>query len=69
MTWQMEGAELPCETAECNHGVVFDEAAYKANPRINVRQRWPRLYGPCPKGCGFNGIAYASFLHYLAGNW
>lgn len=34
-----------------------------------IRRKWPRLMGPCPKGCGFNGIAYASFAHYVAGDW
>jgi len=71
MTWQMEGAEIPRDQAECDHGVVFDEAAWKAEQPTpwTVRERWPRLFGPCPKGCGFNGIAYASFGHYIAGDW
>jgi len=34
-----------------------------------VRRRWPRLNGACPKGCGFVGIAYASQEHYRAGDW
>jgi len=34
-----------------------------------IRKRFPRLCGPCPKGCGFNGIAYASFEHYTYGDW
>ena len=34
-----------------------------------IRKRWPRLHGPCPKGCGFNGIAYASHAHYIYGDW
>lgn len=34
-----------------------------------VRQRWPRLWGKCPKGCGFDGIAYASQLHFVMGDW
>lgn len=34
-----------------------------------VRMRFPRLFGRCPKGCGFEGISYASMLHYLMGNW
>lgn len=36
---------------------------------FDVRKRWPRLHGACPKGCGFNGIAYASMAHYLYGDW
>lgn len=40
------------------------------NPaRHEVRRRWPRLFGACPKGCGFNGIAYASREHLIAGDW
>ena len=34
-----------------------------------VQKRWPRGWGPCPKGCGYDGIAYASFLHYVSGDW
>lgn len=71
-----EGADrlvlkLP-EYQGCDHGVVFDEAEYRKTPGITpaeVAKRWPRGWGPCPKGCGFNGIAYASYLHYIAGDW
>lgn len=35
----------------------------------DVRKRWPRLFGKCPKGCGFDGIGYASFGHYIYGDW
>lgn len=34
-----------------------------------VRKRFPRLEGICPKGCGFKGIAYASYAHYIYGDW
>lgn len=34
-----------------------------------IRRRWPRLYGLCPKGCGYNGIYYASHEHYVMGDW
>ncbi len=34
-----------------------------------VRKRWPRLMGNCPKGCGYHGIYYASYEHYIAGDW
>ena len=55
---------------QCDHGVVFDEQAYLAGMHEHeVRKRWPRLDGHCPKGCGFHGIAYASGLHYTAGDW
>ena len=34
-----------------------------------IRKLWPRLDGPCPKGCGYCGISYASEAHYLMGDW
>jgi hypothetical protein len=40
------------------------------NPSVReVRKRWPRLHGLCPKGCGYNGIYYASWEHYTSGDW
>lgn len=54
---------------ECDHGVTFDEAAAAGLDAYEVRRRWPRLQGKCPKGCGFVGIAYASMLHYISGDW
>lgn len=58
--------------SNCDHGVVFDEVEYNKTPNMSVselRKRWPRGWGPCPKGCGFTGIAYASYMHYIAGDW
>lgn len=63
--------KLP-EHKDCDHGVVFDHEKYKKHPNMSpaeVQKRWPRGWGLCPKGCGFNGIAYASFEHYIAGDW
>lgn len=53
----------------CDHGLTFDDKAAKGLPVEEVRQRWPRLDGPCPKGCGFSGVKYASILHFVAGGW
>lgn len=53
----------------CDHGVVFDEKNADGLDEYEVRKRWPRLHGPCPKGCGFVGIAYASTLHFVMGDW
>jgi len=40
------------------------------NPNAaEVRRRWPRLNGPCPLGCGYVGIYYASREHYILGDW
>ncbi len=64
------------EKPKCDHGVHFDEEAWKTASEAEdgitteeFRKRWPRGFGPCPKGCGFDGIAYASYMHYIAGDW
>lgn len=55
---------------QCDHGVVFDaEKAQHMKTAYEVRAAYPRLMGNCPKGCGFIGIAYASFKHYIYGDW
>ncbi len=33
-----------------------------------VRKRWPRFSGTCQR-CGYTGIYYASYMHYIAGDW
>lgn len=53
----------------CNHGVTFDGEAARTLSVKEIRQRWPRLFGVCPLGCGFNGIAYASAEHFINGDW
>jgi len=59
---------------ECMHPalppVVFDEATARELqlPASEVRARWPRGYAPCPD-CGLNVISYASYSHYLYGDW
>lgn len=54
------GSWAPSDPADCIMG----------NPKHSeVRRRFPRLRGACPKGCGFVGIAYASKEHYLYGDW
>lgn len=53
----------------CDHGIAFDSVAARGLSAHEVRKHWPRLFGPCPKGCGFDGIGYASFEHYVAGDW
>jgi hypothetical protein len=57
--------------AECDHGITFDKetADREKLDAYEIRRRWPRGGGPCPKGCGFVGIAYASYAHYIYGDW
>jgi hypothetical protein len=57
------------EDPKCDHGVTFDSKESEGLSAYEVRRRWPRLFGECPKGCGFKGIGYASFEHYIAGDW
>lgn len=61
---------------ECGHGVVFPaddsdaaRAVFRHMRSSEVRECFPRLSGPCPLGCGYDGIAYASTAHYIAGDW
>lgn len=56
-------------TSSCSHDVTFDQKAAEGLSAHEVRKRWPRLYGECPKGCGYNGISYASKAHYVYGDW
>ena len=69
---------LDTEYSRCTHGITFDEEAARGLSSDEVRRRWPRGWfwdgAPCPLGCGYgvgsNGsIYYASFMHYLAGDW
>lgn len=46
----------------------FDAEAAKGMTADEVREKFPRSYGQCSK-CGATGVAYASFEHYLAGDW
>ena len=61
--------DLGAGDPNCSHGVEFDADAARGLSAEEVRRRWPRGWGPCPLGCGFHGIAYASFEHYIAGDW
>lgn len=57
------------EQLNCNHGIFFDEEKSKFMTSHEVRKTYPRLSGLCPKGCGYKGIYYASYSHYIAGDW
>lgn len=60
-----------CMTMPCDHGVMFDDLTAYAQllTASEIRERWPRLSGQCPKGCGYSGIYYASFGHRVLGGW
>lgn len=62
---------LPCLSSDpevCTHGVTFDEVAARGLDEYEVRRRWPRFFGTC-KHCGYTGIYYASYAHYVMGDW
>ena len=48
---------------------VLDSEEAKTMNENEVRAKFPRLHGLCPKGCGYNGIGYASMEHYVMGDW
>jgi hypothetical protein len=62
--WVPAGAKPPT----CDHGVTFDEEAAKDLSVAEIRKRWPRKWVDCAE-CGFRGIAYASYAHYIYGDW
>lgn len=66
---ESEFLTVPTLETKCNHGVEFDSAAARGLTSSEVRRRWPRLSGRCPKGCGFYGAAYVSYEHFVLGDW
>lgn len=62
-------ANPPYREPPCDHGITFDQEDAKNLKTPEVRKKYPRLDGECPKGCGFSGIGYASHAHYIYGDW
>ena len=59
------------QTPACAHAgaiVSFDYAAAAGLDEREIRRRWPRFMGRCPDCAGFV-IKYASWEHYIAGDW
>lgn len=57
--------------ADCEHASVmpaFDEEAARGLDVYEIRRRWPRFFGRCPD-CQTDLILYASFAHYVYGDW
>ncbi len=63
---------MEVSTEVCEHPklpeVPFDPVAAKGLSSHEVKDRWPRLYQVCPD-CKAGIICYASFEHYIAGDW
>ena len=59
------------ESMGCPHTACqpdFDEEGSRDCSAAEVRKRWPRFHGTCPR-CGERLILYASALHYIRGDW
>jgi hypothetical protein len=66
VTFDLEEAKKILAGWEPTNGAEF----ISGNPAsVQIRKRWPRLAGVCPKGCGYAGISYASYEHYIYGDW
>jgi hypothetical protein len=52
----------------CQHGMSFDEDDAKTLSAEEIKKKYPRFHGFCST-CGFNGIAYVSWAHYILGDW
>jgi hypothetical protein len=65
-------AKRCCGDKVCAHPripkVEFDVEAASGLPPEEIRERWPRFFGPCPD-CKATVIAYASQEHYIFGDW
>ena len=57
---------------QCQHKRMpvpdFDPVAAREMTSTAVRMRWPRKFMQCPD-CSYGAISYASYEHYIAGDW
>lgn len=73
LTNQLALDDLKCEAfSECLHSSIpepeFDLEVAKTLSADEVRKKYPRIWATCPD-CGCPVIKYASFTHYIAGDW
>lgn len=61
--WQL----IPEERCMC-HVLPFDEEKAHKMSSFQVRKVYPRFNGKCAS-CGYDGISYSSFAHYVYGDW
>jgi len=55
----------------CKHEAVlpqFDWETAQTMTPTEVRKKFPRFHGVCP-GCNEQVVVYASYEHYLSGDW
>lgn len=70
---QATGHTVPRISSEaCDHSMApapqFDKEAARSMSTSRIRTVFPRFDGPCP-GCGVRLIKYASWDHYIYGDW
>jgi hypothetical protein len=58
--------EIQANCKECTP--AFDEEAAGKMTSKEIRMIFPRFYGFCHT-CGFNGVKYASSMHYYMGDY
>jgi len=67
---QLHYPQLDGMRSLCNHGYWFEKDTadeQKLSARA-IRARWPRFFGTCAE-CGYSGIYYDSYAHYVYGDW
>ena len=61
-----EDSKEGCQHEKCT--VTYDAEAAKGLDEFEIRRRFPRFSGNCPD-CGVQLIKYASYEHYIMGDW
>lgn len=60
------------EAIKCHHNIFFNEKEAEGMSAKEVRKKWPRGFftraSPCSM-CGYVGIYYDSFAHFVSGDW
>lgn len=71
------GAEIayidkPGDNEPCTHRrlplPIFDEKKARRMTRAEIKRNYPRTAAVCPD-CGNTVVLYASYVHYIAGDW
>jgi hypothetical protein len=63
-----QGAKAKPQCPHPHEPPAFDGEAAASLSVQEIRRRWPRSEAPCPM-CGVCVIGYASWEHYIAGDW
>jgi len=73
VVFDIEAARALLNAAPPSHSDPAVAFVMGSSASAEIKRRWPRGWftaeKPCPKGCGFIGIAYASYEHYIMGDW